>query len=53
MRNLTRAECQTVAGGDLNDLGYAGVMTLTLMAISPTPLVFGVGAVALLVYAWC
>jgi hypothetical protein len=52
MRNLTHSELQAVSGG-LTIEGDGPAMTLALMALCPTPLVIGVGAVALLVYAWC
>jgi hypothetical protein len=52
MRELTNRELQAVAGGELTD-AQAAALTVALMAMSATPLVVGVGMVALLYYAWC
>ncbi len=52
MRELTSPELEVVSGGGLSDF-EAAMITIGLMALSPTPLVIGVGAVALLYYAWC
>ncbi|HEX6997065.1 MAG TPA: hypothetical protein VF322_02910 [Gammaproteobacteria bacterium] len=52
MRELTSPELDVVSGGGLSNY-EAALITLGLMALSPTPLVIGVGAIALLYYAWC
>lgn len=52
MRDLTVPEMQAVSGGELTE-GEAAAITVALMAMSGTPLVIGVGAFALLYYAWC
>jgi hypothetical protein len=52
---LTITELQAVAGGDLLEGAETNALATTLlfMALCPTPLVLGVGAVAALYYAWC
>jgi hypothetical protein len=52
MRELTREELAAVSGGELTE-GQAAAITVSLMAMSATPLVIAVGTVALLYYAWC
>ncbi|HEX7081881.1 MAG TPA: hypothetical protein VF329_12785 [Gammaproteobacteria bacterium] len=52
MRDLTMSELHAVSGGKLSEPDAAAI-TVALMAMSPTPLVIGVGALALLYYAWC
>jgi hypothetical protein len=50
MRNLTPEELHAVAGG----MDGTGILfTALCMALYPTPLVLGVGAVTLLVYGLC
>lgn len=51
MRTLTHSELQAVGGG--LDGGDGLGLTIGLIALSPTPLVIGVGVAALLIYAWC
>jgi hypothetical protein len=55
MRQLSDAELQAVAGGEVSggSEGDALAATLVFMALCPTPLVLGVGAIAVLYYAWC
>ncbi len=52
MRELSTLEINTVSGGQL--IGTVSPMaTLSLMVLSPTPLVVAVGTAALLYYAFC
>ncbi|HEX7080583.1 MAG TPA: hypothetical protein VF329_06180 [Gammaproteobacteria bacterium] len=54
MRELTCSELQFVSGGELTEAeADVGLMTLSLMALCPTPLVLAVGSAALIYYAWC
>lgn len=52
MRELSHLELEAVSGSEVLESGPP-VMTLSLMVLCPTPLVLGVGAAALLYYAWC
>jgi hypothetical protein len=52
MRELTKPELEAVSGGELTE-AQAAMLTVGLMALGGTPLVIGVGTLALLYYAWC
>ena len=52
MRELNNSELKAVSGGEVIVSGPP-LMTLSLIALSPTPLVIAVGAAALLYYAFC
>lgn len=51
MRELTQAERESVSGGEV--YSAPAIMTVSLMVLSPTPLVVAVGVAALMYYAWC
>ena len=52
MRKLSSSELEVVSGGELTT-AETTMMTLSLMALCPTPLVLAVGTAALVYYAWC
>lgn len=53
MRELTSPELEAVSGGGFSNY-EAAMLTLGLMALGiSSPIVIGVGAAALLYYAWC
>lgn len=52
MRELEHRELAAVSGGETYGV-LSPLVTLSLMALTPTPLVLAVGTAALLYYAWC
>lgn len=52
MRELSNSELEAVSGGE-SIISGPPMMTLSLIALSPTPLVIAVGTAALLYYAFC